>query len=412
MLNLSLKQRNFCWLWIGQTFIYCAGQFWFVALTWLVLQKTGSGIALGTVLMAAAIPRGILMLVGGAISDRFPPNTIAAIATATNTILSGSLTLLLLTNTFNLYGIILLSGLFGISEAFLYPATLALLPRIIRKSRLAGSNAWMQGSEQISNVLGPALAGTAIGIFGLTTAFTLNTALFAIGAGCIYLVRIRQPIITVPLEPHTLTREIWEGVRYAGQRPGIRISLLLIAMINFAILGPIVVGVAELVTNRLGGDATTFGYLQAAYGVGALVGVWIASQLSAIKQLQTPLVFLATFLGTGLIALGFVFHTWTAVAIILSMGIGGGIIGVLALTWLQQETAIVMQGRMMSLVMFAAVALDPFSQAISGVLLDISLTGLFLAAGTTMLITALVSLLNRTGARSLYVLDEKFGIAS
>jgi MFS family permease len=172
-------------------------------------------------------------------------------------------------------------------------------------------------------------------------------------------------------------------------------------MINFAILGPIVVGVAELVTSRLGGDATTFGYLQSAYGVGALVGVWIASQLGAIKQLQAPLVLLATSLGAGLIALGFVFHTWTAATIILSMGVGGGIVGVLALTWLQQETAIAMQGRMMSLVMFAAVALDPFSQAISGVLLDMSLTGLFLSAGITMLITVLVSWLNRTGDRSL-----------
>ncbi|QUS62599.1 MFS transporter (plasmid) [Synechocystis sp. PCC 7339] len=397
MLNSSLRHPNFCWLWIGQTFIYCASQFWFVALTWLVLQKTGSGIALGTVLMAAAIPRGILMLVGGAISDRFPPNTIAALATVANTLLSGSLTLLLATNTFHLHGIILISGLFGISEAFLYPATLALLPRIIRNSRLAQANAWMQGSEQISNVLGPALAGIVIGILGLTPAFALNATLFTIGAGCIYLVRIRQPIITVSLKPHTLTQEIWEGVRYAGQHPGIRISLLLIAMINFAILGPVVVGVAELVTLRLCGDATTFGYLQSAYGVGALVGVWIASQLGAIKQLQTPLVFLAIFLGTGLIALGFVSQTWTAGTIILLMGVGGGIVGVLALTWLQQETAIAMQGRMMSLVMFAAVALDPFSQAISGVLLDISLTGLFLAAGATMLITALVALLNRTG---------------
>ncbi|MEA5463877.1 hypothetical protein [Leptothoe sp. PORK10 BA2] len=62
-----LRQTNFRWLWLGQTFIYCAAQFWFVALTWLVLQKTGSGVALGTVLMAAAIPRGALMLVGGAI---------------------------------------------------------------------------------------------------------------------------------------------------------------------------------------------------------------------------------------------------------------------------------------------------------------------------------------------------------
>lgn len=401
MLNVSLKQPNFRWLWLGQTFIYCAAQFWFVTLTWLVLQKTGSGIALGTVLMTAAIPRGILMLVGGAISDRFPPNTIAAISTATNTLLTGCLTLLLLTNTFHLSGIILLSGLFGISEAFLYPAILALLPRIVCKSRLMEANSWMQGSEQISNVLGPALAGIVIGLFGLTSAFALNTALFAIGTGCIYLVRTRQSIVTAPFKPHTLTQEIWEGLHYAGQNSGIRISLLLIAMINFAILGPIVVGVAELVTIRLGGNATTFGYLQSAYGVGALLGVWVASQLGAVKQLQTPLMLLASALGIGLIALGFVFQIWTAAMIILLMGIGGGIVGVLALTWLQQETAIAMQGRMMSLVMFAAVALDPFSQAISGVLLDISLTGLFLAAGITMLATALVSLLSQTRDYSL-----------
>jgi MFS family permease len=395
MFQSPLQLPNFRWLWVGQTFIYCAGQFWFVALTWLVLQKTGSGIALGTVLMAAAIPRGVLMLVGGALSDHRPPNAIAAIATAANTLLSGSLTLLLLTNAFHLYGIISISGLFGISEAFLYTATLALLPRITRKSRLVQANAWMQGSEQISNVLGPALAGVAIGTLGLTTAFALNTVLFAIGAGCISLVRTRQPLITAPLEPHTLTQGIGEGLRYANQHPSIRISLLLIAMINFAILGPIVVGVAELVTSRLGGDATTFGYLQSAYGVGALLGVWIASRLGAIKQLQMPLFLLATILGAGLIALGFVSHTWAAATIILSMGIGGGIVGVLALTWLQQETATSMQGRMMSLVMFAAVALDPFSQAISGVLLDVSLTGLFIVAGIAMLFTAFVALISQ-----------------
>jgi MFS family permease len=97
-----MQRPNFRWLWFGQTCIYCAAQFWFVAVTWLVLQNTGSGLALGAVLMAAAIPRGILMLIGGAISDRFPPNIVAAIATIVNTALTGTLTLLLLTNTFHL----------------------------------------------------------------------------------------------------------------------------------------------------------------------------------------------------------------------------------------------------------------------------------------------------------------------
>jgi len=55
----------------------------------------------------------------------------------------------------------------------------------------------------------------------------------------------------------------------------------------------------------------------------------------------------------------------------------------------------------MSLVMFASVALDPFSQAISDVLFEINLTGLFIAAGFTMLGTAIVSLLSQSSDRSL-----------
>jgi hypothetical protein len=58
-----------------------------------------------------------------------------------------------------------------------------------------------------------------------------------------------------------------------------------------------------------------------------------------------------------------------------------------------------MQGRMMSLVMFAAIALDPFSQAISGMFLDINLTALFIAAGMTMFVTAALSSVDQTGDR-------------
>lgn len=388
-LNALLKQANFRRLWLGQTLIYCGAQFWFVALTWLVLQKTGSGVALGAALMAGAIPRGILMLLGGAVSDRFPPSAVVAVSSAVNTLLTGALTLLVFTNAFTLYGVVALSALSGVSEAFLYPASLSLLPRLVDKSRLAQANAWMQGSEQISNVLGPAIAGLAIGAFGFTAAFLLNTILFAAGAVYVYLARTPSSPSAAPLKSQTLAQSIREGLSYAARHPDIRSSLLLIAMINFAVLGPIVVGVAELTTIRLGGNAVIFGGLQSAYGIGALAGVWIASRLRGVQRLQTPLVLLAGFLGFGLMALGFVFQTWSAAMILFSMGISGGLVGVLALTWLQRETATAMQGRMMGLAMFASVALDPFSQAISGALLEASLTGLFLSAGAALLVVAL-----------------------
>lgn len=66
-----LQNVNFRQMRLGQSLILCAVQFWLVALTWLVLQKTGSGTAIGTVLLAAAVPRALLTLVGGTLIPFF-----------------------------------------------------------------------------------------------------------------------------------------------------------------------------------------------------------------------------------------------------------------------------------------------------------------------------------------------------
>ncbi len=67
------RVRDFRLLWAGASISLFGDQFYLVALPWLVLQITGSGLALGTVLMAAAIPRAVFMLMGGAVTDRVSP---------------------------------------------------------------------------------------------------------------------------------------------------------------------------------------------------------------------------------------------------------------------------------------------------------------------------------------------------
>ena len=287
MFSSPLYFPNFRWLWLGQTLILSAAKFWMVSLTWLVLQKTASGLAVGTVLVAAAIPRALFMLVGGAISEllaaalryRWSPRNVAIIGGLINTVLIGIATVLLILDGFNLIVFIVIAVLFGLFEAILYPAILALLPQLVRKSQLAEANAWIQGSEQFTEVIGPAGAGFMIGAFGLTIAFAINTLVFALGSLFIYLVRTRrrQPLATEP-EKQALTGEIVLGLKYAWTRPAIRVSLLLIAMINFAMLGPIIIGVAALVNVKFGANATTFGYLQSACGIGALQGFFQFAQ--------------------------------------------------------------------------------------------------------------------------------------
>ncbi len=64
---------NFRKLWVGTTLSLFGDFFSYIAIAWLVLQLTGSSLALGSVLVAQALPRGVLMLVGGALADRLSP---------------------------------------------------------------------------------------------------------------------------------------------------------------------------------------------------------------------------------------------------------------------------------------------------------------------------------------------------
>ncbi len=367
-----LRRPGFRWLWLGQTLLFAGVQFWFVAVTWLMLQRTGSGTSLALVLMAAALPRGLLLLLGGVLSDRHPPRTMAVRAGWILTIATGVLTLLASRDALDLGPVLVLAAVFGAAEACLYPAALALLPRLLADRHLGRAHAWLQGSEQISNVAGPALAGLSLAVAGATAALAFDTVLLLLAVGCF--VQVRPRLAAADTAPNGgLGQGLREGIAFAWGHGAIRTGLTLIAMINLAVLGPVVIGVVELVTLRFGGGAASYGWLQAAYGVGAHPG--------------GALGWLSAGLGAGLLGLAVASQWWTAAALLAAMGIGGGLVGVLATAWLQRETPAPLQGRVMALAMLAGVAFDPLSQALSGVLIDISLPGLFVIAGGSLLLT-------------------------
>src|SRR5512138_1066252 len=81
-------------LWLGGAVSALGDQFYLVALPWLVLQLTGSNLAVGTVLMCAAIPRAVLMLGGGALSDLIAPRRIMMMTVSTRTIFVGAVCVL------------------------------------------------------------------------------------------------------------------------------------------------------------------------------------------------------------------------------------------------------------------------------------------------------------------------------
>src|SRR6266700_1025630 len=94
-----LSVRNFRLLWIGEGISLLGDQFYMIALPWLVLQLTGSALALGTVIALAGIPRALFMLVGGAFADRFSPRSVMIASNLARLVLVAALAALVLTNT-------------------------------------------------------------------------------------------------------------------------------------------------------------------------------------------------------------------------------------------------------------------------------------------------------------------------
>src|SRR5262247_1468125 len=90
-----LRNRHFVVWWIGATTSLLGDQFYMVALPWVVLQLTGSAVAMGTVAMCAGIPRAALMLMGGAVTDRISPRKVLLMTASARAVLVAAIGLLL-----------------------------------------------------------------------------------------------------------------------------------------------------------------------------------------------------------------------------------------------------------------------------------------------------------------------------
>ena len=157
-----LAVRDFRLLFVGQGISLLGDQFYLLALPWLVLELTGSGLVLGTVLLAASAPRMIFLLVGGAVTDWFSPHKLMVVSNTLRCLVCAILTVLVLLKAISLWHLLVLAAAFGTLDAFFGPAVRAFIPSVLDKDKLIAGNALMQSAEMLSKFVGPSLAGLVV----------------------------------------------------------------------------------------------------------------------------------------------------------------------------------------------------------------------------------------------------------
>ena len=368
----ALFNREFRYLWIGNTISGCGDQFFLVALPWLILQLTGSGAVLGGVMMVEAIPRAALMLLGGAITDRVSPRKIMILTAAARTLLVAALAAFIWTHHVEVWQLYALSFCFGVADAFAAPAAQSLLPSLVAPAQLPAANALSQGTQQIAMLVMPAPAGLIIAA----------------------LLMLRDPPRVESTIPRpNIAQSILEGLRYVKNDVALRSLLLVASVLNFCITGPLSVGLAFLAKSEFG-TPTAFGLLVSSVAAGSLFGLLLAAARQQRKRGWLLLV-VCIVVGVCTASIGLLRHLWSLLPILFVMSASAGFLNVHLLAWFQQRVDRSMLGRVMSVLMFASLGLVPLSLAAAGVAVQWNLRGMFAASGALVLVVALIAALQR-----------------
>ncbi|MDO7906065.1 MFS transporter [Paenibacillus sp. JX-17] len=269
-----LGGRNFGLLLFSSIFSSLSISMYLTVEQWYVVHELGMSQAVGWVLMATSLPRVLFMMMGGAAADRQSRTMMILLSLSGRCFVLFTMAGLLAVDQLHLVILCACAALFGISDAFFWPARDSLIPQLVNPDRLASANAMMQTSNQISTMLGPLLSAVLLSAFSYIT-IVLILAFMLITAGfCVYRIQDKQkrPVYTADHPGAGIFRQLQEGFRYVASSSLLRTIMGTFTVVNLFFVGPLMISIPLLANARMGGSAVSLSVMQGAFAMGSLAG--------------------------------------------------------------------------------------------------------------------------------------------
>jgi len=388
------RHRNYRIFFTGQLVSLAGTWMQNVALAWLVIELSGSPLAIGALAFWRFVPFTIFGLVAGVVADRIESRKLVMATQAAAMAISIALAVVTLTDTATLPLVYVLAALGGIALAFDAPGRQSLTFQMVGPRELPNAVALNSGLFNGSRVIGPAIAGLVIAAVGTGICFVLNAVSFLAVLSALAIVRAEELYPVAKDRSATIVGGLRRAASFAWNDSQLRLILSVVMVVstvgfNFHVLVPL------LAADTLHVGPEGFGLLSATFGLGALVG---ALATASLRQASWRMFSIGTAsFGVLVLLLAPVQNAYLAGFVLFGIGISFTLFTANANSLVQLTAPDHLRGRLIGLYLFAFLGLAPIGGLFAGWLADVGGTSLaFAVAGLTALATIGIANARRT----------------
>jgi hypothetical protein len=386
-LALLRRNRPFRRLWYGQIVSQLGDWFASIALYTLLLRLTGSGQAVGLLLVAELLPATLVGPWAGVLVDRLPRKAVMIAADVGRAALV--LLFLLVRDVGDIWIVYCAAALKVVLASFFEPARGAVIPAITGRDELVAANAISGATWSAMLAIGAALGGLVAGTLGTDAAIVIDAASFLLSAVIIWRIPLREEHLEVrAAQPAGASEQgLGEGLRYLAARRDVAIYAATKALWS---LGGGILVLLTLFGRQVfpvGADgAFSIGLLYAARGVGAAIGPLLAQRLfgssqQVMRRALGPAVLLT---GVGYLLAGEAPSLWLAALAVLLAHMGGSAQWVFSTVLLQMNVPNRLLGRVFAIELALLTLTSAVSSYLTGVASDLGFSPQALATGLAL----------------------------
>jgi MFS family permease len=361
-----MRHPAFQRLWLGQSISYLGDQFTLIALLWFVLQVTGSGAAVGLVILCFDLPGVVTGAIHGRLLDRYQPRLVMGVDNLARAALIAAIPTLYALGSLQLWHVFALALLVGALSPATTAGVRAFVPHLVDDSDLDRANALTATSLQFSYLVGPLVAGFVVARLGGPWALYIDAASFLLmGVLALTLPTIsRGP--SVP--PHAAANR-WLGFGALFSLRHVS-ALTLLSLVFFFSYGPLEAALPVYSGQTLHANADGYGLLWTGFGVGAFAGVLTLTRLSRRWRPSIALPLIAVLWGALLCPLLLIRQLPLAMVFLGIAGASWAPYTPMETTLLQRLVPAEIRGQLFGARHSLVVAAAPLGAALGGVLLQ------------------------------------------